>query len=260
MAVDEGQGEGQGQNGARLGAAVSIAAATHPRRGAAAVDAATRARLLSAAQAARDTLAGRKIAVKQTVKFAGQTMTVTRLVDAGTQAAKAAVAPPQPKAAPAAGAAGPGGFGLPQLARRTAAPAESAAADLGVAPPLAAAAAEPGVAEGAEGAAAAASAGTPAAIAATGASSIGSLLAALDKPEAISTLAKSTLDWDSYKVTQGLDDELAAAGKEGVGYVGKQAFLSRVEGRQDQMAIDKRAVERARANAASAAGVGGARL
>jgi hypothetical protein len=45
-----------------------------------------------------------------------------------------------------------------------------------------------------------------------------------------------------------------------VGYVGKQAFLSRVEGRQDQMAMDKRAVERARANAASAAGGGGARL
>lgn len=34
-------------------------------------------------------------------------------------------------------------------------------------------------------------------------------------PEAISTVAKSSYDWDSFKAEKGLDDELAQATKDG---------------------------------------------
>lgn len=183
---------------------------------------------MAAAAAARETLAGRRIAVKQTVKFAGQTITVTKLVDAGTQAAKTVMAAAnKPAAAAAAGKAGHADAGL-----------GAAAAAIG---PFASAA----------GAGASSSSGGGAG--GGGGVGIGAELANLDRPDAISTLAKSSLDWDSYKATQNLDDELAGAAKEGVGYVGKQAFLARVEQRQDDAALAKRALERARASAASAA-------
>lgn len=185
---------------------------------------------MAAAAAARETLAGRRIAVKQTVKFAGQTITVTKLVDAGTQAAKTVMAAAnKPATAAAAGKAGHADAGL-----------GAAAAAIG---PFASAA----------GAGASSSSGGGAGAGGGGGVGIGAELANLDRPDAISTLAKSSLDWDSYKATQNLDDELAGAAKEGVGYVGKQAFLARVEQRQDDAALAKRALERARASAASAA-------
>lgn len=48
-----------------------------------------------------------------------------------------------------------------------------------------------------------------------------SVLAEMRGPEAISTVAKSSYDWDSFKAEKGLDDELAQATKDGwVGWWG----------------------------------------
>ena len=96
----------------------------------------------------------------QTVKFAGKTITVARLVTPGTAAAAAVME--QASAA---------------AARATIAAAGSAGG----------------------GAAAGAAAGTV---------SLDALVANLDRPEAISTLNKSSLDWDAYKQAHGLDEEL----------------------------------------------------
>jgi hypothetical protein len=37
----------------------------------------------------------------------------------------------------------------------------------------------------------------------------------MNGPKAVSTIAKSSLDWDQYKEQEGLEDELAVAAKEG---------------------------------------------
>jgi Bucentaur or craniofacial development len=176
----------------------------------ASTDPALAQRLLTAAASAKATLAGRKVAVKQTVKFAGQTITVTRLVDAGTEAEKAAKAKVEAARAKAEQAA--------QQLRE-----QQQAAGVPVLP-------TGGVAGG-----------------------LGGILAGLDRTEAISTLAKSSLDWDQYKMQRGIEDELAGAAKEGVGFVGKQAFLARVDARQDEKVVAKRQQERAARFAAQAA-------
>jgi hypothetical protein len=105
------------------------------------------------------------------------------------------------------------------------------------------------------GAAAAAAADAAAAAAAAPADSLGAALSSLDAPAAVSTLAKSGMDWDTYKAAHGLDDELANAAKEGVGYLGKQTFLARVGERTDELALD--AARRAAASAALAAAAAG---
>lgn len=159
--------------------------------------AAQRARLLSAAGHAKAAASNRKVAITQTVKYAGQTMTVTKLLVAGTAAAAKA----QEEAAAAATRAalarvtGETREGLPV------APAAAAAAS------LSSASAEPAATKGFGG-------GVGGGLRLGGRSlggsgmSIGTLLSHLDKPEAISTLAKSTFDWDSYKHAHGLDEEL----------------------------------------------------
>jgi hypothetical protein len=129
--------------------------------------------LLEAAAAAKAVAANKKVAVTQTVKFAGKTMTVTRLVTPGTAAAKAI--------------------------------AEEASASAARAAIAAAAAAGEG---GGGDASSAAAAAAPSAGAVGGGVSLDALVANLDKPEAISTLTKSSLDWDTYKHAHGLDDEL----------------------------------------------------
>jgi hypothetical protein len=85
--------------------------------------------------------------------------------------------------------------------------------------------------------------------------SLSTLVANLDKPEAISTLTKSSLDWDTYKHAEGLDDELAGAAAGG--FVEKQAFLGRVEARRDEMERERRAAERSQRAAAAGGGGGG---
>lgn len=117
--------------------------------------------LLAMASAAKAVAANKKVAITQTVKFAGKTMTVTRLVTPGTQAAKA----------------------LADEATQAAARAAISAATM-------------------------ASEGGAASTGAAGSVSLDALVANLDRPEAISTLTKSSLDWDTYKNQHGLDDEL----------------------------------------------------
>ena len=80
-------------------------------------------------------------------------------------------------------------------------PSSSAAASAAAAPATATATASSG--SGAGAAAAPASAG------------LDSVLAEMRGPEAISTVAKSSYDWDSFKAEKGLDDELAQATKDG---------------------------------------------
>ena len=137
--------------------------------------------LLAAAAVARATLSGQRATVSQTVKFAGQMVTVQKVVVGGA---------PAPAPAPAA-------------------------------------------------------------------SGIGAALSSLDAPATVNTLAKSGYDWDSYKAQHGLEEELAAAAKEGVGHLGKQAFLARVGERADEMHLE--ATRRAAASAALAAAASGAR-
>lgn len=74
--------------------------------------------------------------------------------------------------------------------------------------------------------------------------SLRSVVANLDKPETISTLAKTSLDWDQYKNQQGLDDELERAAQ--AGFVERQSFLQRVDERSYERERAQRAVERAR--------------
>lgn len=144
--------------------------------------------MLAAAAAAKAVAANKKVAVTQTVKFAGKTMTVTRLVTPGTMAAKqiadeAATAAARAAISAAAAAAGEG--------ETSAASSSGAAAAEGV--PSSASASAPGSAGAGGGG---------------GGVSLDALVANLDKPEAISTLTKSSLDWETYKHAHGLDDEL----------------------------------------------------
>jgi hypothetical protein len=74
------------------------------------------------------------------------------------------------------------------------------------------------------------------------------VIATLDKPDAISTLEKTSLDWDTYKYKQGIDDELTLANKDG--YVDKQEFLQRVDARAEERAAERRAAERREADRA----------
>ena len=168
--------------------------------------------LREAVAAARARSSGGKLSITQTVKFAGQTMQVTKLVDAGTQAAKAATAEAEAARARAAIAGGEGA-----LSSATA----SGGADFG----SGADANIPGASSG--GMSAAASAATAGATAppplpsgtAAGRGGVGrggsggnvsldAIVSNLDRPEAISTLTKSSLDWETYKHAQGLGDEL----------------------------------------------------
>ena len=153
--------------------------------------------LLEAAAAAKASAAVTRLAVSQTVKFAGKTMTVTRLVGAGTEAAKAAVAEAEAARARAAIAGGS---------------ASSSSA-----------------------------AGGPAS---AGTVSLDALVTNLDKPEAITTLTKSSLDWDTYKHASGVGEELERAAK--AGFVDKQAFLARVDERRFELEREQRARERSR--------------
>jgi hypothetical protein len=69
------------------------------------------------------------------------------------------------------------------------------------------------------------------------------VLAEISGPKAISTVAKSSLDWDQYKGEEKLEDDLAAASKDG--YLHRQDFLLRVDHRQFEKERDDRALKRA---------------
>jgi hypothetical protein len=69
-----------------------------------------------------------------------------------------------------------------------------------------------------------------------------SAVASLSGPKSISTVAKSSYDWDKFKETQQLEDELADAAKDG--YLGRKDFLERVDERQFEQEKAERDVER----------------
>jgi hypothetical protein len=46
-------------------------------------------------------------------------------------------------------------------------------------------------------------------------STLDSVLETIKGPKTVSTVSKSSMDWDSYKDSEGLNDELAKASKDG---------------------------------------------
>ncbi|KAF0719476.1 Aste57867_1012 [Aphanomyces stellatus] len=65
------------------------------------------------------------------------------------------------------------------------------------------------------------------------ASALDSALAALNQPKKISTIEKSSVDWDTFKDKEGISDELQQYTKDG--YLEKQDFLHRVDVRKFEL-------------------------
>lgn len=64
-------------------------------------------------------------------------------------------------------------------------------------------------------------------------SGVDQVLASFDGPKKVSTIEKSSLDWDKFKETEGLEDELHLYTKDG--YLEKQDFLTRVDHKQFEL-------------------------
>eukprot|EP01029_Cantina_marsupialis_P020732 TRINITY_DN487_c1_g1_i1.p1 TRINITY_DN487_c1_g1~~TRINITY_DN487_c1_g1_i1.p1 ORF type:complete len:236 (+),score=72.53 TRINITY_DN487_c1_g1_i1:130-837(+) len=73
---------------------------------------------------------------------------------------------------------------------------------------------------------------------------LGAVLQTIKGTKAISTVTKTSMDWDHYKKEQGIEEELDEAIKDG--YLKKMDFLSRVEGRKFEAEKELRARERMR--------------
>lgn len=72
---------------------------------------------------------------------------------------------------------------------------------------------------------------------------IDSVLDTIKGPKAISTVTKSSMDWELYKDKEGLEDELAKASKEG--YLTRKDFLERCDYRSFEMEREVRLKEQA---------------
>jgi hypothetical protein len=72
-----------------------------------------------------------------------------------------------------------------------------------------------------------AAASVAAAAAAKPTSTLDAALEILKGPKAISTVVKSSNDWENFKDKEGLQDDLAAASKDG--YLARKEFLQRVD-------------------------------
>ncbi|CAN0406329.1 unnamed protein product [Phaeothamnion confervicola] len=72
------------------------------------------------------------------------------------------------------------------------------------------------------------------------AAAIDRVLQQLDVPKAITTVEKSSVDWENFKEKEGLDEELAKVTKDGAGYLHRQDFLQRVDVRQFEKERDVR--------------------
>lgn len=70
-------------------------------------------------------------------------------------------------------------------------------------------------------------------------------------PQTVSTVAKSSLDWDNFKDKEGLEDDLAVASKDG--YLTRKEFLQRCDERAFENEREKRQRDRAAAAASAAA-------
>lgn len=69
-----------------------------------------------------------------------------------------------------------------------------------------------------------------------------SMVAATTDPKKISTIEKSSIDWDTFKQKEGLDDELKQYTKDG--YLEKQEFLQRVDLRKFEQEKQERDLKR----------------
>lgn len=69
------------------------------------------------------------------------------------------------------------------------------------------------------------------------------MLEGIAKKRSVTTVEKSSYDWEQYKAQHQLEDELKDAGKDG--FVEKQQFLHRVDGRQFELERTQRERERA---------------
>eukprot|EP00624_Nannochloropsis_granulata_P004798 evm.model.NODE_34027_length_26255_cov_24.385527.3 len=94
-----------------------------------------------------------------------------------------------------------------------------------------------------------------------GAKQAGGLEAVLKEmkgPESISTIAKSSTDWDAYKADKGIEEELAQATKDG--YLSKKDFLQDCDVRLFERERDERNAHRARQEVGGGGGGGGGGL
>lgn len=86
-----------------------------------------------------------------------------------------------------------------------------------------------------------------------GASSLDKVLQDIQGPKAISTVAKSSYDWDSYKEQENLVDDLSKAAK--AGYLTKQDFLNRCDVRSFEKERDERLRKAVTSSSSAPAGV-----
>eukprot|EP00752_Nemacystus_decipiens_P004172 g3815.t1 len=70
------------------------------------------------------------------------------------------------------------------------------------------------------------------------------VLAAIDGPKSISTVTKSSMDWDTYKAAEGIEGEMEQATKDGKGYLNKQEFLQRCDVRKFETELEARQAKR----------------
>ncbi|KAF1784363.1 SWR1-complex protein 5/Craniofacial development protein [Phytophthora cactorum] len=68
---------------------------------------------------------------------------------------------------------------------------------------------------------------TSAGTAKSGKKGLDKVLESLDEPKKVSTMEKSSLDWDKFKEKEGIEDELTHYTKDG--YIEKQEFLQRLD-------------------------------
>lgn len=73
---------------------------------------------------------------------------------------------------------------------------------------------------------------------------LGSILGQLDKKKKISVLEKSKLDWDTFKQSEGIEEELQTFNKGKDGYLQRQDFLERTDLRQFEIEKSLRASRR----------------
>ncbi|CAM9937103.1 unnamed protein product [Ectocarpus sp. 13 AM-2016] len=70
------------------------------------------------------------------------------------------------------------------------------------------------------------------------------VLAALDGPKSISTVTKSSMDWETYKAAEGIEGDMEQATKDGKGYLNKQDFLQRCDVRKFETELEARQSKR----------------
>eukprot|EP01038_Epipyxis_sp_PR26KG_P013491 gene13491-18101_t len=87
-----------------------------------------------------------------------------------------------------------------------------------------------------------------AAVTATG-SALDNVLDKIKGPKAVSTIAKSSIEWDNFKDQQGLEDDLAVAAKDG--FLTKQEFLERCDLRAFENEKTERILKRGIANSSN---------